>query len=99
MGGSGDPRSPPGGANVAPTVNAAPGGSAQVAAPPSKCVNGGTGECQAEYLELNGLSMDDLLKRLETGGKDHLIALREHVHEAAGVNQGRLITAMDAVYY
>lgn len=57
------------------------------------------GELANEYLELNGLSMDDLLAKLEAGGRDHLMALRAHVAEASGVFNGRLMTAMDAVWY
>jgi hypothetical protein len=66
---------------------------------PSSCCMVHRGEFADEYLTLNGLSMDDLLRRLTEADRDHLIALRAHVAEASGVFNGRLMTAMDAVWY
>jgi hypothetical protein len=96
----GDPKDPPDGGVPQPPVSGTPGGAGTTVTPgATPCCMVNHGEFADEYLTLNGLWMVDLLKKLETGGRDHLIALRGHVAEASGVFNGRLITAMDAVYY
>jgi hypothetical protein len=45
------------------------------------------------------IEIPDLLTELTRATEDHLGSLREYVWQAPGVNNGRLVTAMDAVWY
>lgn len=86
-----------------PTIRPAPGGSSAKVCPPGDKCPAYRGEYDDEYRRLNGLSMTveipDLLTELTRATEDHLGSLREYVWQAPGVNNGRLVTAMDAVWY
>ena len=81
------------------TINPAPGGAVTTVCPAGETCAEYRGEFDDDYRGLNGLAMSDLLGKLTAAGHDRVAALRAHVNHASGVNVGRLMAALDAVWF